>query len=132
MKFESKFDLGQKVWLTSVHDATIQVPKECELCNSKGVIDIVGKETPYLCPECFGLTTTKVIGKEMYIYKSGLIGKINIEQYSEKYKEKNRITYMISSTGVGSGTIWDEYELYSSEEEAKKACEEFNIKNQSN
>jgi predicted RNA-binding Zn-ribbon protein involved in translation (DUF1610 family) len=102
---------------------------ECDLCDSTGFVIVKGKDVEYICPQCFGDKQYKKLGKEMTICKTGKIGKICVEQYDSQYKNTSGTKYMIDKTGVGSGTVWREEELFASEEEAQRACDEFNKNN---
>ena len=117
-----KYKLNQKVWAVTSHYNTHIEHEKCDLCNSTGVVEINGDS--YECPKCNGRTKTVNDGFKYLISTSGKIGKINIEEYAKKYRtEKSRITYMLDSTGVGSGTIWYETRLFPTEQAAKEFCE---------
>lgn len=59
-------------------------------------------------------------------YYEAKIGKVTIEEYDPEYEEcESRITYMIDKTGVGSGLIWNENRLFSTEDEAKDFCKKY-------
>lgn len=60
-------------------------------------------------------------------YYEATIGKIEIEEYAPKYKEryKSEVKYMLEETGVGSGTLWREDRLFATYDDAKEFCEKY-------
>ena len=122
-----KYKIGQEVYVvSSTHDSK-RVHRQCDVCNSTGKVKIQGSDEKYICPYCHGLMDTEHYGyKYVIAYYGAKIGKIVTEEYAKKYKKhKSRITYMLEETGVGSGTIWNENRLFSTEDEAKEFCEKY-------
>lgn len=61
-----------------------------------------------------------------YVSGKSIVGKIDVERYSSKHREyascKDENKYMLESTGVGSGSVWREKDLFASEKEALEEC----------
>ena len=130
MKFSTKYNHGDTVWMITKH-MTYKM-EDCPTCHNLGRVEINGKF--FTCPNCNGYTK-KVADEEkweLYTYvQCGKIGKITIESYRKEHSNKTNhpslnITYMLDSTGIGSGTLWDEKDLFPSEEEALLECDKRN------
>ena len=65
--------------------------------------------------------------KYVISHPKATIGKVDIEEYAEQYKEqyRSKVTYMLDDTGVGSGAIWKEDRLFATEEEAQDFCDRY-------
>lgn len=135
MNIQTKYNFGELVYPISYRLERVKVPKNCPVCKDKGEIKLNG--TMYTCPECRGYTYHTEDGDmEWYIDDcQGKIGKIRAELYASKYEGKygneSEIRYMLDSTGIGSGTLWKEEDLFISLEEAQAECDKRNteIKN---
>jgi len=127
MEINTKFNFGDTVYPISYKQEEIKKYNNCPICNDTGKVELKGEL--YTCPNCHGRTYEIKRGEiEWYTYYlSGVIGKINIDFYDEKYDdEESTITYMIDSTGIGSGTLWMEDNLFLSEKEAQEECDRRN------
>lgn len=123
MEFRTKFDNGQRVWvvLKTEHYQIIR----CVTCSSTGKVSIGGDE--FICPGCNGRSSRRnYAGSKYYISDTGTIGKVSVEDQMLGYDPKFRITYMIDTTGVGSGTVYEQSQIFASEEEAKSYCDRMN------
>ena len=125
---EAKFKVGQRVFAVSNKSDSRQVHVKCDVCNSTGKVKVEGRDEEYVCPACHGRTETEHYGY-MYVisYYEATIGKIEIEEYAPKYKDryKSEVKYMLEETGVGSGTLWREDRLFATYDEAKEFCEKY-------
>lgn len=132
MEFKTKFNHRDKVYMITKY-MTFKI-EECETCNGLGKIAI--KEKTFTCPNCNGYSR-KIPDKfewQINEKKCGEIGKIIVESYDKRYCKKYEdydykelaVKYMINSTGIGSGTLWDEEDLFLTEEEALEECEKRN------
>lgn len=140
MNIKTKFDLGQEVWTISYYQKPIYV--KCNTCHGKSTITIEGEE--FRCPKYCSDGQRAIYGddipkghhmtcgpKKWHISNYGYVGKIGAEIYRDKRDNCNNtppIHYMISSTGVGSGSIWYEEYVFESEELAQAECEARNAK----
>ena len=125
---EAKFKVGQKVYAVSNTSDTRQIHVKCDVCNSTGKVKVEGREEEYTCPACHGRTETEHYGYKYVIsYEKATIGKIEIQEYAPKYKNrhKSEVRYMLEETGVGSGQIWREERLFATYDEAKEFCEKY-------
>lgn len=134
MKIETKYSLGDFVYPINTRFESVKVPINCPVCNDKGKVELNDKS--YTCPECRGYTYHTVDGDiKWYItdYK-GHVGKINLGLYDNKYKHSNHdeIRYMLDSTGVDSGSLWDEENLFLTKEDAQLECDRRNKENLGN
>ena len=129
MIFDTKFNLGDTVYIITKN--TTYKKKVCNTCDGMKYVVIKGKK--FICPDCNGYERTEEDGSEWSVTVSGEIGQIAVEVRSKKYrnnnKKKSTTEYMIDSTGVGSGTVHYECDLFGSLEEATKECERRNNEN---
>ena len=124
----AKFKVGQKVYAVSTKCDSKWIHVKCDLCNSTGKVKIKGKGDRYTCPKCNGKTTAEFYGYRYIIsYPNAMIGKVNIEEYADKYKKcfRSKVTYMLDGTGVGSGAIWEENRLFATKDEAEDFCNKY-------
>jgi hypothetical protein len=126
MIIETKYNLGDcvyPIWITGDYK---WIP--CKSCDSTGQIKLAdGEEVP--CPKCYGRKGEKVWQSDKWNVITqgfGTIGKIEPCVYLSEYYGKNRITYMLDSTGVGSGTVYYEENLFLTKEEAQIECDRKN------
>lgn len=128
MNFETKYKLGQRVHVLSVRKNDRKQVK-CSLCNGRGEVNITNSERSTYCPDCSrGYIWVEEPCCDFFKY-IGVIGKIRIESYSdadcvsESYKGKHTIKYMIDSTGVGTGTVWSEEQVFNTIDELEAEAE---------
>lgn len=121
MQLTTKFDLGQQVFGICIH--RLESVALCRLCNDTNQITI--QNEPFTCPKCKG---GKPYIEKMIVSDWGRIGKVQVEQYEKpnQYDELSRISYMLTSTGIGSGTVWYEEKLFATREEAQAFCDRKN------
>jgi hypothetical protein len=131
MDIKTKYNFKDFVIPICTRREKIKVPKNCSVCKDEGKVDLNGKK--YTCPECYGYTYHYEEGElEWYILEnnSGFIGRINVEFYDNQYivedGRENEISYMLDSTGVGTGTLWREDCLFRSFQEAQDECDKRN------
>ena len=127
MLIETKYNYRDTVYPISTRFETFKIPTNCPACNDKGKVELNGNN--YTCPKCRGYTYREVEGDiEYYVaFSQGKVGKIDINIYDPKYEgkygNKSEIRYMLDSTGIGSGTVWEEDNLFLSREEAQAECD---------
>lgn len=126
MTYTSKFDIGQEVWL--VRNERFQRIVKCSACGHSGKIVINGEEL--ICPKCSGRSAhAQYVGQKHYVYDHSQVGKIEIEDHPSRYGKETpnpRVKYMVFATGVGSGQVWDEEDLFPTEAEAQACCDRRN------
>jgi hypothetical protein len=116
----TKFELGQEVWgIASAYATRIVF---CQTCKREGIVTI-GGET-FTCPKCNGLSKHPMgVGSRWYVSEHSTIGKCSTEYYLRpELGDETRHSYMIESTGIGSGRIWIEDDLFGSEADALAEC----------
>lgn len=133
MNFTTKFNIGDIVAGISHQDANRLV--NCYVCKNTGKVKIEAEE--YICPKCDGKGQQRVWeGKKWYVMTTGKVGDIRIEHNEDilgwdgdlDYKAETKILYMLDSTGVKSGQVWSENELFQTREEAQSICDSRNVK----
>jgi Zn finger protein HypA/HybF involved in hydrogenase expression len=128
MEVKTKYNYGDLLYPITTRREQVKIFHNCPLCNDKGKVTLGDKE--YTCPECSGYTYHSVDGEIEYcvFYKNGKVGSIQFEGYDKKYVDRDRlkISYMLDSTGVGSGTVWEEDRLFPTLEEAQAECDKCN------
>ncbi len=130
MKFDSKYEIGQYVY--SIHQCSVERPPvACPACED-GHVELRGEK--YQCPGCKGTAKVQARGYGWVRRDSGAVGKIEIEheigrghQYGEDYPEDEFMTfvkYMLNTSG--SGSVYNEPDLFPSREEAQAECDRRN------
>jgi len=127
MDINTKFNLGDHVYYAESNYEGI-LTKYCDLCGGSGKLSlVVGGEVQ--CTECRG---SKGVFKGVYLRKPHLnpskIGRIQATKYDDnpRISYKDEISYMLYATGVGSGTLHKEDELFATKDECQKYCDSFN------
>lgn len=123
-----KFKVGQKVFAVQGQSDYKRVHESCLVCNSTGVVKIVGANGVFTCPKCHGMVRYEAVG---FIYKivhrNATIGMVKTEEYAKKYRRyRSGVKYMLDETGVGSnGALWPECKLFATEQEAQEFCDKY-------
>lgn len=126
MKFASKYDLGARV--VSIFQTSVKLPPEkCSACDGEGSCELRGQR--FNCPKCSGQKQTQAHGYGWVIGDGGVIGRIDATAYAggatphgddEYLRDGVAYTYMLTSSG--SGTVYDEANLWPTREEAIAEC----------
>lgn len=127
MEIKTKFNLGEVVY--PIRNYRREVTTVCSTCDGIGEVTLAGKG--YRCPECSGsgsMTYFEPVGWRPIEEFASAIGKVSVEMYANQYHENNedRIRYMLKATGVGSGNMWSEDDLFASMAEAQEECDRRN------
>ena len=142
MEIETKFDLGQKVFLIKYDREAIRVP--CDKCG--GVVEY---ETPtgikVKCDKCryaelhghpYG-SMGSFLDSQWYVCGSGTIGRISTTRhdydggdpgalgmnYQPQKPDSDKEEYMLWETGIGSGTLHSPDKMFATEEDAQRECD---------
>jgi RecJ-like exonuclease len=126
MNIKTKFSLGDRVFIIQKYNKEEWVP--CESCKGKG--GVIVEDNYFQCTDCRGSggKTHWLPDKWKVSYKNTKIGKIAVEKYSEEYYEQNpqyrklEVRYMVTATGIGSGTVWYELDVFKTLQEAEAEC----------
>lgn len=132
MNITTKFDLGQTVY--AVHRGMESLRDECPLCGDTDRVTLTTGQV-VMCPERYSGSHRSVIQRwwPWTIRNTGTVGQVRVELtapgfgYDEDEESvKRRRQYMLIETGVGSGSLYNECDLFASKEEAEAACAERN------
>lgn len=120
MKLETKYSLGDTVF--KISDIAKPKYKECPACE--GAKKITLPKTEVECPTCKGHGVLCSGHFTSYFVKESAmtIGQVRFETTSEK----TEIGYMCKETGVGSGSVYREDQLFLSKTECQSAANELN------
>lgn len=125
MKIKTKFDLGDNVF--PIDEVIEEKQVKCFECSGRGYYE-TDTEKVSRCEYCYGRGASKGRGEREWRIDEdsyGFIGKISTEVYQKGYGE-SKCRYMLNSTGIGSGRIWDEKDLFKTIEEAQMECDKRN------
>ncbi len=128
MIIETKFNFGDEVY--AITTDRVDIYKECPACSGRGYFELDNGETSS-CPKCdwrSGKIRTgyKVRWKINYDMP-GIVQNIRLSLYISPKHESERV-YMLDKTGVGSGTLWKEENLFSTKEDAEIEINKRNLK----
>ena len=104
---DPQYRLGDEVWKLQVHNRRRE--RVCDVCEGSGRVAVTGTDKKAYCPE--GCSLGKLYEDDPTKYWEIVpltIGKVSVEQYANKVE----IEYMAHQTGVGSGTIHKEDDLF--------------------
>jgi hypothetical protein len=118
---ETKFGLGQRVY--QVKNEARYIPIKCSACGGKGIVTLHNGDE-WSCPKCHRRGNVSELQPPRWeVVGPYRIGNVQVSLF-EKAVDKNEIRYMMYQTGVGSGTLHAEEDLFASlhdaEEEAKR------------
>lgn len=130
MNVTTKYSIGDCV--CGIRSSHMQKRVLCLVCNHTGEVTISGEKL--ICPKCNGAARNlKYVGHKWHFDVQGVVGLVRAEarnQYSyetnEQHEYDTQNQYMLDVTGIGSGSIWRESELWPSREEAEAECERRN------
>jgi hypothetical protein len=130
MNIKTKFSLGDRVFIIQKQGKKEWIP--CAACKGKG--GVVVEYTQFTCTSCWGKNGRYGWSFEEWavVYRNTEVGKVSIEKYSEEYYQQNpayrdkEIKYMVTATGIGSGSIWYEQDIFKTLKEAEEECNKRN------
>lgn len=119
-----KFNIGDRVFTAFTHQTMRQLPcPDCLGNKTWRVISPAGKESTTPCPRCeshyHGLPSLNVPHVEASV-RSLTIGSIQINTADYDHAP---VKYMCRETGVGSGSVYEENDLFLDEAEATRVAE---------
>lgn len=107
-----KFSLGQEV--IAISRALMYRADPCRTCKGTKAIDVCGER--FRCPKCEGTGNEKTGEYNWYVSCTGRVGQVRITHTAASPGRDEAgsivVEYMIDATGVGSGTIWSECNLF--------------------
>ncbi len=128
MEAKSRYNLGQIVY--PINREQKQVKNPCPACLTIGYFK--GADgTRHTCTSCYGkLTVSKFEPVAWQLYSAHYfltIGQIRIQLTGEgEATHEQETIYMCEESGIGGGTLWDEWRLYPTREEAQAECDKRN------
>ena len=124
MNIHTKHGVGDYVY--GLTRANVDMPAvRCGACEGEKVVDVRGEQFP--CPKCQGTGAIVKQASGWIVGESGTIGQIRVlyaradantytcdawEDEPTEGEPYQLVEYMISSTGIGSGTCWREHNLF--------------------
>lgn len=140
MHVDTKFNFEDRPFLINQERAKRWVV--CGFCAGSGSINGASGEKRS-CPECYNrkgtyeyfelkwavsrqLTVGQIRFSMTAAYDAGDDDTVFDNYGSQKYKRE--VEYMMRETGIGSGSLWREGELFATEEEAQAECDKRNAK----
>jgi len=128
MKIETKFSIGDKVYrLFKDH---VQTVIACTVCNDSKQVEIKG--TMFKCPNCERGTNSWKLRWFVHTEPT-TVGQVSVQAmlktlHSSNYFDESEIQgdegtsieqYMLSATGIGSGTLWNHNDIFLTLKEAQ-------------
>jgi hypothetical protein len=134
---DTKYDYGQHLYCLT--RSNVDLPAVCcDACEGEKVVVVRGEK--FSCPKCGGKGVLVKTAHGWIVGGSGTVGHVratrarvdnftNFEWWEPEPVEGSlltRVEYMLDSTGVGSGTIWPEGNLFPSRESAQAEADSRN------
>lgn len=120
---ETKFEVGQEVFLIKKDRKVIENKEKCKICNGEGYI--VFKGYTMSCPECEGskyiCVDSNIVDNYFTDKKPHTITSIGIKTTAKESK----LTYMIDGKAYERKKV-SENEIFATREEAENRCNELN------
>lgn len=120
---ETKFEVGQEVFLIKKDRKVIENKEKCKICNGEG--HIVFKGYTMSCPECEGskyiCVDSNIVDNYFTDKKPHTITSIEIKTTAKESK----LTYMIDGKAYERKKV-SENEIFATREEAENRCNELN------
>lgn len=121
---KTKYEIGDKVYRAGTYSMLKKHPcPDCKGVRTWTAISRVGIEYEIPCPRC---TASFQFNSELslsYNWREPTVSKLTIGSVRTDSADEYPISYMCVETGVGSGSIYYEHELFSTDEEALVAAE---------
>ena len=138
MKINIKYSLGDTVW--KIQNSKKQVNKPCSTCEGLGHV-IINQTPSRSCPDCYGRGyNTEWEPTQWNVIDPLTIGQVRVEVESFKQdgmfsnigtfdpdKMEQKTQYMAYETGIGSGHIHNEEDLFASDADALAECHSRNM-----
>lgn len=133
MIINTRYSLGNSV--VGIGNCAENVWHPCPACNGTGTVSL--NDDRYTCPKCYGRSGEYRYGPALWrITEISEVGQVRTEYTSTRgwddmlnepaRAQKSIIQYMLESTGVGSGTLWPERDLFFNKESAQAECDRRN------
>jgi hypothetical protein len=119
-----KYKIGDTVFFPSYTSTVEQLPcPDCLGSRQWPVTTPAGQEIVLECPRCCGYSAALPrLTKYVPLVTQLTIGQINATTYRKGYDSANGVEYMCSETGTGSGSVYQELQLFTDKERADQAA----------
>jgi len=124
---KTKYILGEM--LVPIHKHRKHHQVTCSSCGGTGRLTILETSEKINCKTCYGRASTTEVEEEKWnvcVENMSICGNIRTIEYLNKDDGKTCIQYMLQATGVGSGTLWYEDQIYRTIDEAQAECDKRN------
>jgi hypothetical protein len=115
----TRFSLGDSVFVIS--DSRAWKLGDCPTCDKTGKIMVSGEQ--FVCPKCEGRKEIRNYKRRWYVDRQDIVGQIRVVANRD---ELTVIEAMLVSSGVGSGGVLDERNLFATRDEATEECDRRN------
>lgn len=128
MQIDTKYSIGQTVHAITSDFCTRKI--KCPACHGSGMVPIDGES--FCCPKCKGHGLfDRHAGHKWVPTETGVVGNVQVTVTAARFldtwdKPSPHITYMLDTTGVGSGRLWEESDTFPSREDAQAECDRRN------
>jgi hypothetical protein len=118
--FETKYDMGQTVHVIQFGYVE-KIAEACPTCLGTGQIAVQGEA--FVCPRCRGKKHLTVEKGAWYVSQTSAIGQVEVRtcDRDEDNPEGLERRYMLHATGVRSGSVYQEHELWGGSREDAQA-----------
>jgi hypothetical protein len=126
---ETKYSVGEKVWLASTTTETKQHPcPDCKDTRQWNATSPAGDKFTFACPRCSASYSSFDDMSLKYqahvpLVREMTIGSIRYDSHEWPHRAEPPTSYMCCETGVGSGSIYREDRLFMTESDALKHAE---------
>jgi hypothetical protein len=134
MNIKTKYNINDTVYL--IMSKQVQVSDKCDGCEGNRVLVLKNGDACH-CPKCYGRGfISRIEPTKWQIHQTLTIGLVRAtvqnlkktgmyDNYGEHEEggDKTSVEYMAYETGIGSGSIWYEEDLFDSSEAAQAACD---------
>ena len=121
----SKYSVGDRVYLAgTITKAFMRECPDCQGSKQWDAISPAGKQYQFACPRCSASYQSERDLDLKYTQFIGSVEPLTIGSIRVDTNDERPISYMCIETGVGSGSIYYEPDLFPTEEEARIAAEQ--------
>lgn len=115
----TKYSVGDKVYLADTHGKVEKAPcPDCLGAKKWDLVSPAGVEYKIDCPRCSGQYQSEKAHSLDFTNYVPYVTKLTIGSVRVDTNDDNSITYMCVETGVGGGRVYNENQLFETEEEA--------------
>lgn len=120
MILKSKYNIGDKVY--HIRNSLKTTYTTCKHCiGTGGILDHLNKT--HRCSVCDGIGNIRRNKRGIFVLEKVLtIGQIRCKAEKKKWKSDNNVEYMCEETGIGSGSLYKEKDLFVTKKEAEEEC----------